>query len=56
VISKVDDYSQAFCEFLELHIQLFWPREQIVGFCARLLGIELETLRAWLARREDHQP
>lgn len=28
--------------------------EERIALCARLLCVEVETLRAWLARREEH--
>lgn len=52
---KRDEYGKDWNEFMERHILVYWTHAEIVNFCARLLGVEAETLRAWLARREDRQ-
>ena len=48
---KNDPYSQAFDDYIELHINTYWSREKIIAFCLRLLGDEAQ---AWWARKQEH--
>ena len=41
-------------DLLLANIRAILTPEEIVIFCAALLGVEPEILKAWLARREAH--
>ncbi|MBV5322601.1 MAG: hypothetical protein JZU60_02050 [Ilumatobacteraceae bacterium] len=41
-------------EFIYQYAALSLEAEQRVILCAKLLCVDIDTLRAWLARREEH--